>query len=161
MEIWKEVNSYAGLYWVSDQGYVKNRHGRILKPEIRRGYYSVDLRKNDIRKKVRIHRLVAEAFISNPLHLPMINHKDENKLNNTVSNLEWCDCTYNTHYSKHEDLSVYCFDLDQEFRSASEAAVHTGICRTSILKACRGQLQSAGGKWWCYSRDRDTKFPPR
>lgn len=128
-------------------GHVKNKHGRILKPEIR---------KDKKRRKCRIHRLVAEAFIPNPDNLPMVNHKDENKLNNLASNLEWCDSTYNTHYSKHQDLSVYCFDLDEYFKSA---AVHTGICRSSIVKACRGQLTQAGGKLWCYSRDKDKKFP--
>ena len=107
----------------------------------------------------RIHRLVAEAFIPNPDSLPMVNHKDRNKLNNTVSNLEWCDNTYNSQYPN--DLSVYCFDLDLYFKSASEASVHTGVCRTSIVKACRGQLSQAGGKWWCYAKDKDTKFPLR
>lgn len=115
--------------------------------------------KNGKRRNYRIHRLVAETFIPNPDNLPMVNHKDENKLNNEASNLEWCDNTYNTHYSKHQDLSVYCFDLDEHFKSASEAAVHTGVCRTSIVKACRGQLSQAGGKWWCYAKDKNIKFP--
>lgn len=144
---------------MSNSGHIKNKHGRILKTEIRNGYYSVDLMKDKKRHKCRIHRLVAEAFISNPDNLPQVNHKDENKLNNEVSNLEWCDNTYNTHYSRHQDLSVYCFDLDEYFKSATEASVHTGVCRTSIVKACRGQLTQAGGKWWCYAKDKDTKFP--
>ena len=117
--------------------------------------------KNGKRVHKRIHRLVAEAFIPNPDSLPMVNHKDENKLNNIASNLEWCDNTYNTHYSRHQDLSVYCFDLDEYFISATEASVHTGVCRTSIVKACRGQLSQAGGKWWCYAKDKNTKFPLR
>lgn len=54
---------------------------------------------------------------------------------------------------------VYCFDLDTAFLSASEASVHTGVCRTSIVKACRGQLCQAGGMSWCYSKDKDEKFP--
>lgn len=138
-------------------GRVKNKHGRILKPEIRNGYYSVSLMKNGKRRNYRVHRLVAEAFIPNPDNLPMVNHKDEDKLNNIVSNLEWCDNTYNSQYPN--DLSVYCFDLDKYFKSASEASVHTGVCRTSILKACRGQLHQAGGMLWCYSKDKDIKFP--
>ncbi len=160
MEIWKDVKSYEGLYWVSSQGRIKNRHGRVLIPEIRSGYYSVDLCKDGKRKKQRIHRLVAEAFIPNPLNLKMINHKDKNKLNNEVSNLEWCDNTYNSQYSKcREGLAVYCFDLDEIFRSATEAAAKTKVNRTSILKVCRGQLQQAGGKLWCYLKDKDGKFP--
>lgn len=131
----------------------------MLKLEIRNGYYSVILCSHYKKKTIRIHRLVAEAFIENPANLPMVNHKDENKLNNEASNLEWCDSTYNTHYSRHQDLSVYCFDLDKYYKSASEASVHTGVCRTSIVKACRGQLSQAGGKWWCYSKDKDKIFP--
>ena len=138
-------------------GHVKNKHGRILKPEIRNGYYSVSLMKNGKRRNYRIHRLVAETFIPNIRHLLMVNHKDEDKLNNKVENLEWCDNTYNSQYPN--DLSVYCFDLDEYFRSASEAAVHTGACRTSIVKACRGQLSQAGGKLWCYAKDKDKRFP--
>lgn len=115
--------------------------------------------KNGKRIHKRIHRLVAEAFIPNIKHLPMVNHKDRNKLNNNVNNLEWCDNTYNSQYPN--DLSVYCFDLDEYFKSASEAAVHTGVCRTSIVKACRGQLSQAGGFWWCYSKDKNKKFPPQ
>lgn len=138
-------------------GRVKNKHGRILKPEIRNGYYSVDLMKNGKRYKFRVHRLVAEAFINNPDNLPQVNHKDEDRLNNLASNLEWCDNTYNSQYPN--DLSVYCFDLDKYFKSASEASVHTGVCRTSIVKCCNHKLQQAGGMLWCYSKDKDEKFP--
>ena len=142
---------------MSDLGRVKNKHGRILKPEIRRGYYSVDLMKNGKRYKFRVHRLVAEAFVPNPDNLPMVNHKDEDRLNNIASNLEWCDNTYNSQYPN--DLGVYCLDLDKYFKSASEAAVHTGVCRTSIVKCCNHKLQQAGGMLWCYSKDKDEKFP--
>ena len=144
-----------GLYQVSDLGEIRNSKGRILKPEYsNKGYACVHLRKDDKNKKYRIHRLVAQVFIPNPDNLPEINHKDENKANNHVSNLEWCDNTYNS-----KDLSVYCFDLDKYFKSASEAAVHTGACRTSILKVCRRQLHQAGGMLWCYSKDKDKVFP--
>lgn len=74
-----------------------------------------------------------------------------------ISNLEWCDNTYNSQYPK--DLRVYCFDLDKYFKSATEASVHTGVCRTSIVKTCRGQLSQAGGFWWCYAKDKDKRFP--
>ena len=138
-------------------GRVKNKHGRILKPEIRKGYYSVDLMKNGKRYKFRVHRLVAEASVPNPDNLSQVNHKDEDKLNNIASNLEWCDNTYNSQYPN--DLSVYCLDLDKYFKSASEAAVHTGVCRTSIVKCCNHKLQQAGGMLWCYSKDKDKVFP--
>ena len=167
-EIWKEIKDYEGLYWISNLGHVKNRHNKILIPEIRNGYYSVSLCKYGKKHNIRIHRLVAEAFIPNPKELPMINHIDENKLNNAADNLEWCTNQGNmeAYAENHPDSSfnkqsVYCFDLDEHFSSASEAAVHLGICRTSIVKACRGELTQAGGKWWCYSKDKNIKFPLR
>ena len=90
-----------GLYQVSSLGRVRNiRHNKnkILKPIYHARYYQITLSKNNIRIQYRIHRLVAEAFIENPKHLPMINHKDENPLNNNVENLEWCDASYNNNY---------------------------------------------------------------
>lgn len=158
-EIWKDIKGYEGKYQISNLGKIKSLIGnsKILKPEIRTGYYSVELCKNGKRIHKRIHRLVAETFIPNPDNLPQVNHRDENKLNNQLDNLEWCDNTYNSQYPNN--LSVYCFDLDKEFRSATEASVHTGVCRTSILKVCRGQLHQAGGMLWCYTKDKDIKFP--
>ena len=169
MEIWKPIKDYEGLYWVSNLGKVKNKYNHILKPEYsNKGYACVQLRKEEKPRKHRVHILVAKVFIPNPDNLPEINHKDENKTNNAVSNLEWCDHiqnmkSYRKNHPNHNcnQQPVYCFDLDKEFASASEAAVHTGVCRTSIVKACRGQLTQAGGKWWCYAKDKDTKFTPR
>lgn len=148
-----------GRYQISNLGRVKSLigHEKILKPELRTGYYSVNLCKNGTYKHIRIHRLVAETFLPNPDGLPMINHKDENRLNNNITNLEWCDNKYNSNYSNSK--AVYCFDLDEYFRSASEASVHTGIARSSITKTCTGKQKSAGGKWWCYAKDKDEKFP--
>lgn len=169
MEIWKEVNNYEGSYWVSNLGRVKNRHGHILKPEYsNKGYACVQLRKDNKMKKHRVHRLVAEIFIPNPDGLPEVNHIDENKTHNRASNLEWCTHSQNMrayisnhpNERKNNEQSVYCFDLDQEFESASTASVHTGVCRSSIVKACRGQLNQAGGKLWCYSKDKN-KFTTR
>lgn len=164
MEIWKDIKDYEGLYQISNYGRVKSlsnsqkRKEKILKPEIRTGYYSINLCKNGNQKNTRIHRLVAEAFIPNPDNLLCVNHKDENKLNNKVENLEWCTHLYNYHYSK-DPLEVYCLDLNKHFVSATEASTYTGICRSSIVKACRDQLHSAGGMLWCYSRDKEKKFP--
>ena len=100
-EYWKPVVGYEGHYQVSNFGRVKSiKFGKeiILKQHIRRGYYSVVLSKNGILKRYSVHRLVAEAFIDNTDNLPQVNHKDENKLNNSVDNLEWCDSEYNNNY---------------------------------------------------------------
>lgn len=89
-EEWKDIKGYEGLYQISNKGRVRStRNNIILKPIISdKGYYRVDLSKNGNKDRVRIHRLVAQAFIPNPNNYPVINHKDENKSNNCVSNLE-------------------------------------------------------------------------
>ena len=103
-EIWKDIEDYEGLYQVSNLGKVKslpklvNRKNnskyltneKILKP-LSFGYARVILSN----KSYSVHRLVAEAFIPNPNNLPIINHKDGNKQNNCIDNLEWCDYSYN------------------------------------------------------------------
>lgn len=101
MEIWKDIQGYEG-YQVSNEGNVKSlKYGKekILTPTINgRGYYHTVLRKDCKSTTVYIHRLVAQAFIDNPNNYPQVNHKDENKTNNAVSNLEWCTRSYNMNY---------------------------------------------------------------
>lgn len=90
-ESWLPVIGYEGLYEVSDKGNVRSlfRYKKQLKPSKgNNGYLSVELFKGKQRKRASIHRLVATAFISNPQNLPQVNHKDENKHNNCVENLE-------------------------------------------------------------------------
>lgn len=98
--MWRMIPSYEGIYEISDTGLVKNLRndsknrtypGKILKPgETICGYQFVILSVNGKVKNKLIHRLVAEVFIPNPNNLPEVNHKDGNKCNNSVENLEWC-----------------------------------------------------------------------
>lgn len=101
-EIWKDIEGYEGCYQVSNLGRVKSlKFGKekILTPTINsRGYYHTCLRKDGRSDTVYIHRIVAKAFLPNPDNLPLINHKDEDKTNNRVDNLEWCSVYYNLHY---------------------------------------------------------------
>lgn len=111
-EVWKDIRGYEGLYQVSNLGRVKslskNVKGRNYKEIIKapsyggKGYYRLSLCKNGKNKYFYIHRLVAQAFISNPNNYPCVNHIDCNIYNNNFDNLEWCTYKYNNNHGKHE-----------------------------------------------------------
>ena len=173
MEHWKAIADYEEIYEVSDLGRVKSLwYGkeRILKPgKDTGGYLFVKLYKDGHVKKFKVHRLVAEAFIPNTQGLETVNHKDEVKTNNTVSNLEWMSMRDNNNYGtrnkrasearlNHPAFSkkVQMFDkstgeLLATFPSLMEANRITGIANQSISKCCNGKYKSAGGYKWRYS----------
>lgn len=99
-EIWKDVISFEGAYKVSNFGRVYSvRNDKILTLyKDKKGYMRVNLSYNGVRKNARVHRLVAQVFILNPNNYEQVNHKDEDKINNIVENLEWCDNTHKTAY---------------------------------------------------------------
>lgn len=125
MEEWKDVPGYEGIYQVSNFGNIKSldrcikcsngmvihRKGSTIKKQVCRfGYENVTLRKPKEKKTFKVHRLVALAFIDNPNNYPEINHKDENKLNNSVENLEWCTREYNLNYGTFTQRRVNSTD---------------------------------------------------
>ena len=111
-EEWRDIPGYDGYYQVSNQGNVRSvdryivdggrtrlYRGKDIKQFLdHKGYKGVTLSKQGVLKRIVVHRLVAAAFIPNPHNLPEINHKDEQKCNNCVTNLEWCTTQYNTSY---------------------------------------------------------------
>ena len=159
-EIWKDCKGYEGLYQVSNLGRVWNvKLQKYLKGSYNKdGYHQVYLTaKNGKRKTESVHRLVALAFLSNPNNLPQVNHKDENKGNNCVDNLEWCNAKYNANHgtrnkriSKANSIPVYCFELDKIFYGTREAERELGINHSSISKACKGKQKTTGGYHWEY-----------
>ena len=100
--IWKDISGYEGLYKVSNTGeiYSMRENKNLSLSKDRYGYEQIILYKNGESKTYKVHRLVALAFIPNPdpIKYPIINHKDENKANNNVENLEWCNYQYNNTY---------------------------------------------------------------
>lgn len=129
IEKFKPVQGYAGIYEISNLGRVKSlsrvierndgntrvTEDRIILPFLTKcGYHQIVLCKDGVRKKHLIHRLVANAFIENPDKLPIINHKDENKLNNRVDNLEWCSAYYNLRYGKMQAKLVKIDVIDSK-----------------------------------------------
>ena len=119
-EIWKDIKGYEGYYQVSNLGRVRSLkrvvgagknanhstqtlNGRILKSAYTKKYVTTILSKDGKTKCFSVHKLVAEAFIPNPDNLPCVNHKDENKHNNKVDNLEWCTYKYNNEYNGRVD----------------------------------------------------------
>ncbi len=167
-EIWKDIVGYEGLYQVSNLGRVKSlynykRNGtNILTPRLKKGYYTVGLRKNGKRNWRGVHRLIAQAFIPNPNNYPCVNHKDENKLNNVLENLEWCTIKYNNCYgtriervTEKTGKKVLQFDLKgnyiREYKSLEEAARMNNIKSIgNISVCCQGKYKQAGGYIWKY-----------
>lgn len=179
-EIWKDVVGYEGLYQVSNLGRIKSveriivgKNGvtipvksKIKKPfDNGRGYLSVMLYKGNKGYPMYVHRIVCEAFIPNPNNLPCVNHKDENKQNNNINNLEWCTYSYNNSYNglrervvdtykkNHKNMkTVYQYSLEGDFISSfigvREAERITG-CKT-IHHNLTGLYKQAGGYRWSY-----------
>ena len=160
IEEMKDIKDYEGEYAITRDGKVWSyKRNKFLKPILENGYHKVNLCKDGKYKAFRIHRLVAEAFIPNPKGLPQVNHKDENKSNNCVENLEWCDAKYNMNYGTRtkraaEKLSkpVYCEELDRVFDGARQAGRELGLDPSSILKCCKGRYKTAGEYHWRYAK---------
>jgi hypothetical protein len=183
-EIWKDIPGYEGLYQISNLGRVKSLDrivtskigvkksvkGKIMKNCINGNQYSyVNLSLNKKFKSKKIHRLIAIVFIPNPENKPCVNHKDGNKLNNSIDNLEWVTMGENqkhaydtglkigalkgkTGYKNHLSKTVMQMDLTgnliSEFGSVNEATRMTGV--NNISACCKNKRPSAGGYKWKY-----------
>lgn len=163
-EEWKDIKSYEGLYQISNLGRVKSLNYNktntisVLKPGKCRGYLQVSLCKNGEHKYFKVHRLVAQAFIPNPNNYKEVNHKDEDKTNNRVDNLEWCTSKYNSNYGTRNKRAsekrkgsknpkahrVQCSTTGKKFNCIKEATEYYLINSSSISACCRGKRKSAG-----------------
>lgn len=150
-EIWKPIVGYEGLYEVSSLGRVKSlarntTSGKVLRQtKDHCGYYRCTLTKDGVQKVHRVHRLVGIAFIKNNECFPFINHKDENKENNHVDNLEWCDAKYNLNYgncTKKMALSkgkpFVCVENNKTYYNQGDCAKELGVSRGGISQVLCG-----------------------
>ena len=144
----KDIPGYEGLYAATEDGRIWSyRSKKFLKPsKDRYSYLYVNLYKDGVRKTYRIHRLIAQTYLPNQNNLPQVNHKDENKANNALSNLEWCTAAYNINYSKAK--KVICIENGKIFNSVSEA--DDFVNGHNVASVCKGQRKTAGGFHWRY-----------
>lgn len=180
-EIWKDVVGFEDYYQVSNLGNVRSKdrevntwhgvilkRGRILKQSIgKNGYYSVCFQVQNKKKSYSVHRMVAQAFIPNLDNMPYINHKDENKLNNNIENLEWCTAKYIINYgtckerrnqTKRETSNLFKvtmqYNLDgtfvKEWKSTKEIERELGFSNQGVSACCRGIRKSFNGFIWKY-----------
>lgn len=186
-EEWRDIKGFEGLYMVSNLGRVKslsrviteiNGKKRVSKEKILKskrissGYRAVILYKDRKEKTMYIHRLVAQAFLQNNNNYTDVNHKDGNKENNILSNLEWVTRSYNIKHAyntglrkvyidkaqeaalKIKSLPVLQFDdnnvLLAEYRSITQAALQTNVSPYSIKKSCMGELNNNANYIWRY-----------
>lgn len=173
MEIWKQIEGYNGKYEISSYGRVKSYAQDTINGKIKtgnrtkKGYLSILLYgENGEKKWYPIHRLVAQAFIPNPNNYSQVNHIDENKENNHVENLEWCDCNYNVNYGTRTQratianeccpttsLKIYSIDNNgniEYFDSIGEAERKTGLNHSNIVRTLKGRTHTCGGRQWYY-----------
>lgn len=176
MEVWKPVSGYENLYEVSNKGRVRGiLRGTMLKPFVSKfGYEIVSLSKDGKAKKFQVHRLVATEFVSNPDELPVVDHIDGDKRNNSSDNLEWCTAQENTRRAfdnglcesckraslktAHEVLKQYGLNSSipivsqniktgekRSFDSISDASRQLGVAPGNISRVLSGDYKQANG----------------
>lgn len=156
----KDVPGYEDQYTISERGHVWNKRtgGQLFGNVNSHGYMVISLTKDGKKKDCKLHRLLALAFIPNPNDYECVNHKDGNKLNNRLDNLEWCTKKYNNHHAReelHADFSakpVCQTTMDGSvvaiWANHSLAAKCVGVSAVCIAKCCEGLAKSAGGYRW-------------
>ena len=145
----KDIKEYEGLYAVTSCGRVWSyKSKKFLKPFDNGGYLQVILSKDGKPKLYSVHRLVAETYLDNPDNLPQVNHKDEDKANNCINNLEWCTAAYNTNYSNAK--KVICIETNEVFDSITECAKAKNITLQAISNCLTGRSKTAASYHWTY-----------
>lgn len=161
----KDIKNYEWIYKISNKGIIINtKTNKIKKSRIHKTWYEyIDLHKKWIKKTFKVHRLVAEAFIPNTKHKRCVNHKDWDKTNNNLENLEWVSYKENTYHL----MNILWYKLDwnkwkiyhskkvkqydklwkfiKDWDYIKQASIDLGIDNSDITKACKWKLKTA---WW-------------
>lgn len=179
-ETFKDINGYEGKYQVSNYGRVRSlsryrdnnknnayQKGIIFKQSTgKKGYIHVTLYKNGKYKRRLVHRLVAQTFINNEYNLPTVNHKDENKTNNTINNLEWCTQQYNNTYGhriekmvEKKAVEIVQIDVNDNYikvwKNIEDVGRKLKISGSVIVGCCNGNYKTACGYKWMYKTEYD------
>lgn len=164
-EIWRAYPDIDKIE-VSTFGRIRSVKGHYYKSHLgNSGYLQVCFHINDKYINKLVHRLVAETFILNPDNLPQVNHKDNDRTNNNVDNLEFCTASYNAKYRNKFGVSntetqghpLFAINLATievlRFRSQAEAGRELGVLRKNINKVIKGSRNQAGGFWFTNDDD--------
>lgn len=161
-EVWKNIEGWDG-YQVSDQGRFKSfkqsSEGKILTPHLtRKGYLQVHLRDKNKNKSLQCHRLVLLTF--NPIpnaNMMEVNHKNENKQDNRLVNLEWTTHLENVQYGtgikrriEAQSKKILCVELNEVFDSVKDASEKMNVNYGNLTSCCNGKLKTVGGYHWKY-----------
>ena len=172
-EIWKALPGVTGVEVsnfgrvrtidrvVSGENGTRSLKGHVLKQcKNIDGYLTVSIQIDEKQATKRVHRLVAQTFIKNPDNLPQVNHKDCDRTNNNVENLEFCDNSYNQKYKNKFGISntesqghpLFAINLDTmevlHFRSQGEAGRELGVSQQNINKVLKGKRNHTHGSWF-------------
>ena len=186
-EIWKDIPGYEKYYMASTLGRIKSKdrviktvlkgkeikyikRGRIMTPCLNSGkYLGLPINTDKLKKNENVHRLIAITFLPNPDNLPCVNHKDENKLNNCVDNLEWCTYQHNNVWKNRLAKSLEMFNANpknrrkvyqytkdgafiKEYESVKEATKEMGLKHSSgIYLSCNHNNCYARGFKWSFN----------
>lgn len=171
-EIWKVITDYPE-YEISTMGRIKYPIRKTIVPYTMRityggsssdGYKTFELRNSNGKKKIAIHRLVAQEFLSNQDNYVIVNHKDGDKKNNQFENLEWCSSSQNTQHAYDTDLisgkrKIYQLDINnniiKEWNTIKDAYETLKLSRTAINAVLSGRNKTSGRYYWCYKEEYD------
>lgn len=151
-----QLEVYGRTLSVFRDGTVRNERGKLMSQYVRKSGYKYILLGTKPRRKLLVHRLIASAFIDNPYGLQQVNHKDGNKQNNCIENLEWVTGSENQLHSRYElgnqtgfkDAPVICIETQAKYKSTRDAWRSTGINYCHISECANGKRKTAGGYHW-------------